>query len=132
MYTTNRMVRAGVTATALGLGFVGVALMFAPEEAGQALMRGSDRPVFVQLLGAALLGYAAANWTARGTMLGGIYGRAVVTGNQMHMMIGAIVLVKYGIQAGSAHPLYWALTVLYVCGAMFFSYLLFFSSGVPR
>ena len=129
---SNALVRAGVTAIAVGLGIVGAVLLFAPDEAGRVLMPGADRPVFVQLLGAALLGYAVANWTARGAMLGGVYGRAIVTGNQMHMMIGAIVLVKYGVQAGSAHPLYWAVTVLYVCGATFFSYLMFFSSGLPR
>lgn len=126
------LVLAGVTATALCLGLVGTMLLFAPDEAGQALMPGSDRPVLVQLLGAALLGYAIANWTARGTLLGGIYGRAIVTGNQMHMMIGALVLLTTGAEVNAAHPAYWALTGVYVFGAVFFTYLMFFSSGTKR
>ena len=70
------------------------------------------------------------NWIARGSALGGIYGRAVVAGNQTHLAIGALVLVKRGIDGGADHPAYWVLTGLYVLGASFFLYLTFFSSGL--
>ena len=70
------------------------------------------------------------NWIARGSALGGIYGRAVVAGNQTHLVIGALVLVKRGIDGGADHPAYWVLTGLYVLGASFFLYLTFFSSGL--
>jgi hypothetical protein len=120
----------GVTVSALCLAIVGAVLLFAPVEAGNVLMPGSSRPVFVQLIGAALLGYAIANWTARGAALGGIYGRAVVAGNQAHLMIGALLLLTHGIEMGAPRPAYWVLTIFYVIGAAFFSYLMFFSSGL--
>jgi hypothetical protein len=69
------------------------------------------------------------NWTARESVLGGIYGRAVVVGNQTHVMIGALLLVSAGIDTPRS-PAYWALAGLYICGAAFFSYLLFVSSGL--
>ena len=45
-------------------------------------------------------------------------------------MIGALVLVKRGIDGGADHPAYWVLTGLYVLGVSFFLYLTFFSSGL--
>ena len=108
----------------------GAVLLFAPDEVGEILVAGSSHPILVQVLGAALVGFGIANWTARGAALGGIYGRAVVAGNQAHLMIGALLLVKHGLEVGASHPAYWVLTILYVIGAGFFSYLMFFSSGL--
>jgi hypothetical protein len=122
-------VRTGVTVSALCLAIVGAMLLFAPDEASSVLMPGCGHPVLVQLLGAALLGFGAANWIARGAALGGIYGRAVVAGNQTHLTVGALLLVKHIVDVGAPHPAYWVFTVLYVCGAAFFGYLTFFSSG---
>lgn len=119
--------RMGATISAVCLGIAGAVLLFAPEEAGNALNPGSSRPVLLQLLGGALVGYGIANWTARGSALGGIYGRAVVAGNQAHFMIGALLLLT---QRFAPHPAYWVLTLFYVIGAAFFSYLMFFSSGL--
>jgi hypothetical protein len=63
------------------------------------------------------------NWIARRSTLGGIYGKAVVVGNQAHFIVGAIVLLKHGIIAGG--PLgFWILTGFYVVGAGLFSFLL--------
>jgi len=70
------------------------------------------------------------NWIARGFGAWGIYGRASVADNQAHLVIGALVLVKRGIEGGADHTAYWVLTSLYVLGASFFVYLTFFSSGL--
>jgi hypothetical protein len=105
-------------------------LLFAPDEVSGLLVPDTAGPVLVQLLGAALLGCASANWIARGSALGGIYGRAVVAGNQTHLTIGALLLAKGGLDVGGHYPAYWLLTVLYVVGAVFFVYLTFFSSGL--
>jgi hypothetical protein len=105
-------------------------LLLAPQEAANVLVPGSSHPILVQVLGGALVGFGIANWTARGAALGGIYGRAVVAGNQAHLMIGALVLVQHGLHVGAPHPAYWVLTILYVIGAAFFSYLMFFTSGL--
>ena len=123
---SDRRARAGVTAFALCMAVVGALLLLAPRE----MLPDAGRPVLVQLLGAALLGYASANWIARGAALGGIYGRAVVAGNQMHLMVGALLLLTQRAEIRGAPAAYWVLTVLYVLGAVFFTYLMFVSSGL--
>ena len=119
-----------MTVSALCMAIFGAMLLFAPNEVSRLLLPDVRGPVLAQLLGAALLGCAAANWTARGSALGGIYGRAVVVGNQTHLTVGALLLVNGGFDVGPHHPTYWLLTVLYVVGAAFFVYLAFFSSGL--
>ena len=114
--------------SATGLFGAGAFMVFAPDEASGALALGSH-PIVLQLLGAALVGFGMMNWTARGSMLGGIYGRAVVVGNQVHMTVGALALAKYGMAAGGP-PAYWFLTLVYVLGALLFLYLMF--GGGPR
>jgi hypothetical protein len=121
--------RMGATLSAICLGIAGAVLLFAPREASQVLMPGSPL-VLMQLIAAALLGFGIANWTARGAALGGIYGRAIVAGNQMHFMIGALVLLTHRRDAEAPHPAFWVFTAMYLIGAAYFSYLMFFSSGL--
>jgi hypothetical protein len=80
---------AGLLATA------GLVLLFAPETVG------SQPLVVAQLVGAAFLGFASLTWTARGLVLGGIYGRAVVAGNQTFAVVGALVLGRQLLDAPS-------------------------------
>lgn len=124
------VVRLGVTTSAIGMAILGAALIFAPAEIG-TLFVSTPQVVLLQLLGAALFGFAVMNWTARGSALGGIYGRAVVAGNQAHFLIGALLLLSSRAGYG-AHAAYWALAAFYIAGAAFFTYLLFFSSGLRR
>ena len=125
---TQRLVRSGVVLSALCFAIIGLLLLFAPEEVGGALIPRADGGPLTQLLGAALLGFGAMNWAARGALLGGIYGRAVVAGNQTHLTIGAIVLVKHGLVEGGSVA-YWVVTAVYVLGAGLFLHL-FFSPGI--
>jgi hypothetical protein len=113
-----------MTATAVCMAASGIALLFASDD----LVRSRSDPRIPQLLGGALLGFAAINWTARGSTLGGIYGRAVVVGNQTHLTIGALLLMGRGFE--SVSPAWWAVAALYVLGAGYFTYLTFFSSGI--
>ena len=120
-----------MTISALFLAALGTLLVFAPDEMADALMPAGSGTVVVQVWGAAVLGFAVMNWTARGSPLGGIYGRAVVAGNQMHFMVGAILLLTSGGEV-QRHLAYWVLAGIYVLGAAFFSYLMFFSSGLRK
>jgi hypothetical protein len=122
-------IRSAVALSAICFGLLGALLLFAPEEMGGALLPGAAGSSLLQLLGAALLGFGAMNWIARGSVLGGIYGRSVVAGNQTHLTIGALLLLKHGFVAGGS-PAYWALTGVYLLGAGLFLYLFFFSSGL--
>lgn len=124
----QQRVRMAVTTSAACLGAAGLVLTFAPAESGARLTLPST-PLALQLLGAALLGFAVMNWTARGSTLGGIYGRAVVAGNQMHFTVGGLALLMHGIEAGGS-PAFWALTLAYLLGAALFLHLMF--RGGPR
>jgi hypothetical protein len=124
-------IRAAVTASTLLLAGLGLAFLIAPAETTAALLPGAAAPILAQLLGAALLGFASMNWIARGSALGGIYGRAVVAANQAHFVIGALVLVRRAFDGGSPATAFWLLAAVYGLGALFFSYLAFFATGLP-
>ena len=79
-----------------GLGAAGLVLLFAPDVVGVT------PPVVGQLVGAALLGFGAMTWAARGLALGGIYGRVVLTGNRTFATVGALVLLRHLVDAPSA------------------------------
>ena len=87
---------------------MGLLLSFAPEEAlryaGQAAPGGL--PLLLQLAGALYLGFALMNWTAKGMVLGGIYGKALVLGNFLHFTMGALALLKGA--AGGTFGAVWA------------------------
>lgn len=98
---TSRPILVG---SALVLGATGLALLFAPEEILALLGVGAGLPgveVLAQLLGAAWLGLAYGNWTARGLAVGGIHGRAIVIGNLMNALTGALVLVRQAVDGAS-------------------------------
>lgn len=126
--STQRLVGSAVAVSAVCFAAIGALLLFAPDEVGRTIIPHASGAPLLQLLGAALLGFGAMNWIARGSVLGGIYGRAVVAGNQTHLTIGALLLVKHGLVAGGSAA-YWILTGVYVLGAGLFLYL-FFSSGL--
>ncbi len=120
----DRLVRQGVTFSAIFAGALGVLLLFAPDEMGARLVGASGATPLFQLLGTALLGFGVLDWIGRHHKLGGIYGRAIVGSNQMHFTAGALVLVKHGISAGGSTA-YWVVAALYVLLAVFYSQLLF-------
>ena len=75
------------------LGFLA---SFGPREILLALhVRPDPLPVLlVQITGALYLGFAMLNWMARGSLIGGIYGRPVAFGNFLHLMVVAFAMLK--------------------------------------
>jgi hypothetical protein len=115
--------RAGVTGAAACLAIAGAALLFAPHEiAGLLVSPGTD--LLLQLYAGALLAIAAMNHVARGSSLGGIYGRAVVTADQVHFTIGSLVLINHALRS-PVQPVFWIVVATYAAGAVFFNLLLF-------
>jgi hypothetical protein len=49
--------------------------------------------------------------------------------NQMHATVGALVLLRHGLDAGGS-AVYWTVTGFYGVAAVYFSYLAFFSTGL--
>lgn len=112
-----------VTAHAILLVLTGAALVFVPEEIGRSAWPKSATEAFAQLLGAAMLGFGAANWVARQALLGSIYGRAVVVGNQVFSLVGALALLDTVWAEWDLDV--WALFAILVYGAVLHSVLLF-------
>jgi len=118
-----------VSASSLILAICGLSMVFGPEEFA---IRFFDRPsgtLPIALWGSAMIGFAAMNWIARHSILGGIYGRAVVVGNQTHFFIGAMILLKSVLGAGFVLPMVILFSV-YALNALLFSYLMFWASGL--
>lgn len=83
------------------MAVLGLAAMFLPEELVAAVtgleideLLGSTLEWIGQLIGSMYLGFAFLNWTARESVMGGIYGRPLVLGNLMHFFVGTLALWK--------------------------------------
>ncbi|WP_022836267.1 hypothetical protein [Salisaeta longa] len=106
------------------LVLIGVALLFMPEGFSMAMNyeETAAHALFAQLLGAAFIGFAASNWIVRHAPVGGIYGRAVVLGNQAFSLVGALALIG-GFPARPG-PAVWVLLVVFAGGAVLHGMLL--------
>src|SRR5687767_353386 len=120
------MISSFVTrASAFTQAFAGFALLFAADNILPMAVAGYPRGgAWVgQMLGAALIGLATFNHFSRWTLLGGIYGRAVVASNATFYFIAALSLLRSG--SGSAGALLWAVTAITVLFALVYVWLLY-------
>lgn len=113
-------------ASAAVLAALGLLLSFAPEETLTFLGQPGTgiTPVLLQLAGALYLGFAVMNWTAKASVLGGIYGKAILLGNFLHFTMGALALLKAAIDPGFG-TLIWVLTGIYTALVLLFGRMLF-------
>lgn len=85
-----------MTASAAFLLALGLVTTFAPQE----LLAYADSPpqpsliLILQTTGALYLGFAILNWTARYSLIGGIYSRPVALGNLLHFFAVSMALLK--------------------------------------
>jgi hypothetical protein len=109
---------------------LGVAASFLPHELLELAGIVPDRfaAAIVQIAGALYVGFALLNWFAKGTLLGGIYGRPIVMANFAHFAMGAIALMK--VPGPSAVGLTVAASV-YSVFAVWFAYVLFGPGPAP-
>lgn len=103
-----------------------VVLLFLPEELLGWLGAGGSSldPALLQVLAAAVFGFAMLNWTSRYTQIGGIYGRPLAIANLSHAAIAAISLARVAFR-GSPSPALWAGLALYTVLAVAFGAKLF-------
>ena len=108
-----------MVASSIALGLAGIALLFAPLETLAVLGLGESTEVTGQVLASLYLAFAAANWTARGSMIGGIYARPLSVANFFHFVVGGTVLVK-GIAASTLNVFYISVALVYLVFAVLF------------
>ena len=120
--------RLTMMASSICLAAAGFACLFAPEEALRLLGMPGAGQVLAQIVGALYLGNAAGNWTARGSMIGGIYARPLSVANFMHFVVGSAVLIK-GIAPNTLNVPYIVLTLAYLVFAVLFVFMLWGRPG---
>ena len=116
--------RVVMAASSLVLLIGGVVCLFLPTEALSVLGFPAQSAVVGQMIGALYLGFAAANWTARGSMIGGIYARPLSVANFVHFVVGGTVLAK-GITGSTLNFAYLAVTLGYAVFAVLFVLVLY-------
>jgi hypothetical protein len=121
-----------LSASAVVMGAAGIAGTFAPQELAGAFGIASEGTIvlLVQLLAAAWLAFAMTNWTARGSLMGGIYNRPGALGNLTHFVVGALALGKVAASGKGGIPILLAAGV-YAAFAIAFA-MVFFRSPVGR
>jgi hypothetical protein len=113
------------------LGLAGIIAVFAPQEllaAVQAPMT-QPLPVIIQLMGAFYVAFALTNWTAKDSIIGGIYARPISLGNFAHFTVGTLVLAKYQ-RSDGAPALLFVVLIVYAVFALIFGWLVFVHSGI--
>lgn len=112
------------------LGLAGVVSLFLPQEIVTALglPTTSPLPMLIQLVGGIYFSLALMNWTAKDSIIGGIYSRPLSLGNFAHFFIGTLILAKDQLSNGTDVSILVVLTV-YAIFAMLFWWLAFRHSG---
>ena len=115
-----------MTSSALFCGIIGTLLLFLPIEIAEYL--GVEPTIitilFLKILSAIYLGFGILNWTAKGTLIGGIYNKPIVLGNLLHFAVGAIELIKVISSIQTNREIIIFLTVFYVIFALLFAYVI--------
>ena len=116
--------------SAVVMGIAGIAVSFLPQEllGRLGVVPTTGVVVLVQLFGALLFAFAMVNWTAKGSPMGGIYGRPIALGNLTHFMIGALALLRSAMN-GASDPIIIGAGAIYIGFAISFG-LAFFRSPV--
>ena len=115
-----------MTSSALFCGIIGTLLLFLPIEIAEYL--GVEPTIitilFLKILSAIYLGFGILNWTAKGTLIGGIYNKPIVLGNLLHFAVGAIELIKVISNIQTHREIIIFLIVFYVIFALLFVYVI--------
>jgi hypothetical protein len=121
-----------MTVTSAVLGLTGVLLLFVPTLLLEALGVEISTPLslLIQMIAAFYVAFAAMNWTAKDTVIGGIYNRPLSLGNFTHFFIGALVLIRYLLSNNAPFPLLVA-ALVYTVFAGLFAWLVFKHGGIP-
>ena len=120
-----------MTSSALILGLAGVFALFAPDVllSTQGAAVTGTLSVMIQLMGALYFSFALMNWTAKDSLIGGIYARPVSLANFSHFFAGALLLLKQQLSNEMNLSILAALIVYSVYATCFY-WLVFRSTGI--
>ncbi len=114
-----------MTASAIFLAIVGLSLVFFPVEVANYLNFGFQSLLILalQVMGGLFFGFAMLNWMSKGSVIGGIYNKPLVTANMAQFMVGGLALLKDLIHHLEKPPVIWILAVLYTIFGVLFAIL---------
>jgi hypothetical protein len=117
-------------ASALVMGALGLSATFLPREIATYFGASTNGPLplLIQVLGALYFAFAMLNWSAKDSLLGGIYNRPVTLGNLVHFVVAALALGK-GAFANPCDTVIIAAAAIYTLFAIAFG-MIFFTSPV--
>jgi hypothetical protein len=109
---------------------LGLSATFLPQEIAAYLGASATGalPLLIQVLGALYFAFAMLNWSAKDSLLGGIYNRPVTLGNLVHFVVAALALAK-GAFANPADTVIITAAAVYTLFAIAFG-MIFFTSPV--
>jgi hypothetical protein len=130
---TTASTRILLSTSAAYLAALGVLGSFLPREilVHVSSPAGWVPELVMQLAAAGWLALAVLNWAARGSLLGGIYGRPIALANFAQFAIGAITLLKQFAHVRDS-PALVGVTAVSTLFAVWFGYVLFGPGPRPR
>lgn len=122
-----------MTASAVFMGLIGIALSFMPDEVLGTLgqVPNTILALTLQLTGALYFGFAITNWMAKTVLIGGIYSRPLSIGNFSHYFIAGLALIKSSANSNTSSTYIIILTIIYVIFAILFGYV-FFTNPIKK
>ena len=120
-----------MTSSSLFLGLAGIVSLFAPDSLLSMLNAPITRQslLSIQLMGALYFSFALMNWTAKDSLIGGVYARPISLANFGHFLVGTLLLVKYQL-SNPFHALIAVALVVYLVFASLFTWLVFRATGI--
>lgn len=106
------MARKILGVSSLLLAVLGGGLLFFPEASADSLSLPDGSARALPLVAGGQLGFAMLNWTGRGAVYGGVYGRPIVVGNFANAVITSSVLLRIQLDEGSAFG--WLVLVAFI------------------
>lgn len=95
------MARKILAASSLLLAVLGGGLLFFPDAGADILSLSEGSARSPPLVAGGQLGFAMLNWTGRGAVYGGVYGRPIVVGNFVNAVITSSMLLRIQMDDGS-------------------------------
>ena len=120
-----------MTSSSLVLGLAGLFALFAPDVLLAMLSVPMTNPLsmLIQLLGALYFSFALMNWTAKDSIIGGIYARPISLGNFAHFFSGTLLIARYLLSNGFNGSILLLLVVYTIFAALFY-WLVFRATGI--
>ena len=113
--------------SAIFLAFNAFGFSFFPNEISVLLTKNDNHFFFLilQILGALYLGFSILNWTAKASLIGGIYNKPILIGNLLHFFTASMTLIKLTFKAETNLQLIFSYTIIYSLFTLSFGYVFF-------